>query len=299
MRLTWQRCLYVAVDRESTDALTVRAHFTDTGREDHLTMELGLDDFSVRQAVIETPRHHVSGRTRTELDVLSGCVLYLKHAAAARAACARWDNDTPLPARFPAPSIREIESATAPVDDIDREHLAWLLCESITNVFQAEAFLWFERGHGASDQYIEQFHRLFARGCVMYSGQKQTATYSAYTQNQARRDSLFGRHRAARVYEHNTGRRVVTFVCDSFHEIEVRIDVDEHNTIVAADGDFLRTPGQTCEDARPRLDGLPGIRLDPGHRRQLLSVLTGPEGCSHLGDLVVDAALALRGGGRT
>ena len=64
-------------------------------------------------------------------------------------------------------------------------------------------------------------------------------------------------------------------------------------TGLKADGNFAFT-GQPCREAAVRLRDLAGARLLPENKRELISILAGPGGCSHLSDLVIEAARALQ-----
>ena len=82
-------------------------------------------------------------------------------------------------------------------------------------------------------------------------------------------------------------------MCDSFHEITLILLVNiEEATIKYAEVQFLRQPDQICKETSKLAGTLIGLRLDKGIKKTANENIGGSAGCTHLVDLVLEAAKA-------
>jgi hypothetical protein len=76
---------------------------------------------------------------------------------------------------------------------------------------------------------------------------------------------------------------------DTFHELDVTLDIEADGTIGTASSRWQRLAFTgLCEDTQTRTPGLNGKKLDKNYTRVLADHVGGRSGCSHLFDLSVD-----------
>lgn len=81
---------------------------------------------------------------------------------------------------------------------------------------------------------------------------------------------------------------------DPVHEIKVIIEYSiPEEKIARARAEFIRYPWDLCEEAQQIVSRLEGLKVGKGMRRQVVQMVGGEEGCSHVLDLVMEAAAAL------
>ncbi len=291
----WQRFLHVEIFRKSEDLLQVDLFFQETSREDRLKLELSIRDFTVKNAVLERPRSNQGTIQPLSLLFLHGRSIYLKEAKNLKKTMLEWGETVPCVsngAAVPRPSLQ------------DREHYADLLLELIADVLQAEVFILGERGIPSVEEYDRYFNEMYGDMCVLYSELRGRVPEYAYTQGQQRSDSLFSRHSSIFIFQHRDGEgdgkgdlSIHGHLCDSFHEMALSLSVSPSSKppylINRAEGNFLRFPNPVCGKAAVKLQELAGVHLHPENKKKILSALTGQKGCSHLGDLALEAAKAL------
>jgi len=83
---------------------------------------------------------------------------------------------------------------------------------------------------------------------------------------------------------------------DTVHEIEVLITTDiARREIIKASAVILRAPYLICSKAAGRAEGLAGLKIDQSKiSSRIVDLVGGPEGCSHLFDLTLDAVKAIK-----
>lgn len=297
----WQRFLHVEVFRKSEDLLQADLFFQETSREVRLQVELSIKDFTVKNAVLERTRPAAAAIKPLSLLFLGGRSIYMKEAKKLKKALLEWGETQPLH-----------DVAAAAPSPAEREHFADLFMELIANVIQVEVFILPERGIPSLAAYDRYFNEVYGEECVLYTKLRGSVPEFAYTQGQDRSHSLFSRHRSICVLrqqrpgtadsKHGAGMAdsftVHGHLADSFHEMALALDVAPYTTppylIERAHGNFLRLPNPVCGDAVAKLQELPGKHLVLDNKKELLTAVTGPAGCSHLGDLVIEAARTLQ-----
>lgn len=105
---------------------------------------------------------------------------------------------------------------------------------------------------------------------------------------------VFNRYKSCHVEEidHRT-LKVVSSMCDSFHDITVILTVSLPDGIIQeAKGKFVHQPDEMCTETAVLLNKLKGVTLGKGIFKTASQVLGGSTGCTHLVDLVMEAAKA-------
>ena len=292
----WQRFLHVEIFRKSKELLQVDLFFQETSREDRLRLELFLKDFTVKSALLERPRSNQGAIRPLSLNFLHGRSVYLKEARNLKKSMLEWGETVPC--------VNNAAAVTSP-SLTDREHYAALLLELIAAALQAEVFILAARGFPSLEEYDRYFNEMYGGMCVLYSELRDRVPEDAYTQGQQRSASLFSRHSSIFIFkegqEEQKGNGELTIhghLCDSFHEMALSLIVSPSSKppycIKRSGGNFLRFPNPVCGKAAVKLQELAGVQLHPDNKKEILSALTGPGGCSHMGDLALEAAKALQ-----
>lgn len=105
---------------------------------------------------------------------------------------------------------------------------------------------------------------------------------------------IFNRYKSCHVEEiDDRTLKVVSSMCDSFHEITVILTVSMPEGIIKeVRGDFVRLPDEMCKETAVLLAKLQGVTLGKGIFKIASRLLGGSNGCTHLVDLVMEAAKA-------
>ena len=105
---------------------------------------------------------------------------------------------------------------------------------------------------------------------------------------------MFNRYKHTRVEKVDEQTfKVFSAMCDTFHEISIELVVDVMNDeIKAAHAEFLRQPNIICTETAGLIQKLVGVKLSRGITKNANELIGGPSGCTHLADLVLEAAKA-------
>ncbi|MGI6064943.1 MAG: DUF2889 domain-containing protein [Bacillota bacterium] len=105
---------------------------------------------------------------------------------------------------------------------------------------------------------------------------------------------IFNRYKSCHVEEiDNRTVKVVSSMCDSFHEITVILMVSLPDGIIQeARAEIVRLPDKICQQTTELLTNLRGVTLGKGIIKNATRLIGGSSGCTHLVDLVVEAAKA-------
>lgn len=295
----WQRFLHVEIFRKGKDLLEVELFLQETSREDRLKLEIFIKDFTIKDAVLERPRSIRGAIKPLSLLFLHGRSVYLGEARNLKRAILEWGETRHCPGlSFGGAADEQLPGLLPPLPE--REHFAELFLELIANVLQTEIFLLPERGFSSVREYDRYFSEIYAGACILYSKPRERLPEDAYTQGQERLCSLFSRSKSIFIFKPNDAQKIIihAHLSDSFHEMALSLSVSNSSdppfSIEEATGNYLRFPNPACREAAAKLQELEGIHLLPDNKRQIISALTGPEGCSHLSDLVIEAARSLQ-----
>jgi hypothetical protein len=79
-------------------------------------------------------------------------------------------------------------------------------------------------------------------------------------------------------------------VGDRLHGMAMRLTVDETLTIVACEAAMDDTPYRLCPEVAPNFSRLAGLRIGRGFTKAAAERVGGPEGCTHLRELLAQMA---------
>lgn len=106
---------------------------------------------------------------------------------------------------------------------------------------------------------------------------------------------LFHRHKESQVqWDQEAERFVVTVdMRDAFHDMGVEVHFAYPDLVIEAVQPRMdRTPYPVCPGALARANACVGERVGPGLTFKITREIGGPEGCSHVTNLVLDACHA-------
>lgn len=273
MALVYQRFTHLAVNRAQSDVL-LTINFMDSHREDNLSLLLDSSDFTVKEASGETPRNPGGVMGFRDLHALEGKKIYLKGA-------------------------QGIKESLMGMPKEEREHLFQLILAGISSVVQAEVFLLAERGFSTPAEFEAYFKKIYEDGCIYYANlnrvQRDFLAYVEANHKGRGSKSLFSRHSNTTIRSAPGAERYLVRcnICDSFHEMAIKLLVDSDKTILATRASLVRVPDPVCRESLDSFDKLVGKRLATENVKALVTSAGGSEGCTHLGDLVADAVRSL------
>lgn len=93
----------------------------------------------------------------------------------------------------------------------------------------------------------------------------------------------------AKPYAVIVGDRAEIAPGEHFHEMRLRLVVDEALEIREAAVETVQAPYAACGDINPGYSALVGLRLGPGFMREVRERLGGERGCTHINELLVPA----------
>ncbi len=259
----FSRYWLISVTRQSQYALAAHVHYMDPDREMVAGLEAGVDDFVITKAWVDGCRSSKGDLPMGHQEVpLQGVVAYLGSGPSIRSALA--GDSTGL--------------------------WAEAFLEGVKGVIQAETFLYRERGYPSMAAYEDYFWRDFARTCVYYSHpEAESPPFSAGLVHHQRDCQLFTRHRFALVRSEGGQHMLTLGLSDSFHEMGISLTVDGAGRIQQASGHSRRVPGPICRRVENSFPRMVGMVLAPEWRKPLMETAGGPEGCTHMADLMQEA----------
>ncbi|MHB1420634.1 MAG: DUF2889 domain-containing protein [Bacillota bacterium] len=266
MELIYNRNWFMTVrDRQGT--MLVEASYIGTDEEKLGRMIVRSKDFIVQDAEIEIYRGRDGSKaSKFKMPQLVGIEAYFSGGAQVRQAV----GDDPL----------------GTTTD--------LFMEGIRAVIQSEAFIPEERGFTSAEDYNEYFNKTFANTCMFYSHLGEVGNFTEYAELQQRFGNLFNRHRSCSVFREGNRVIIAASICDSFHEMRATFAVNADKTIHHAQAQMIRFPDPVCKGAEVNFSRLSGIPLVLESKRELVGIITGSSGCTHLGDLTYEATRALQ-----
>jgi len=169
-----------------------------------------------------------------------------------------------------------------------------LVTECIRGIIQAETFFYEERGYKTAENYVEYWHQNYAGLCRYYNNFIEIdKVWPAWLADTKRVYNLFNRDKAITIQRRQPGLNITCSFIDSFHHILLEMDLDQNGQIINAHGNFINTPHDNCHENTMHLQNLIGHRLSAMSKREIAAVVGGPDGCTHLLEMVGDAAKAV------
>ena len=90
----------------------------------------------------------------------------------------------------------------------------------------------------------------------------------------------------AKAYEFQNKHRGIIAAGDPFHDMWLRLTVDDQIVIRNVETVMDVTPFSVCDSIIPSFDKLKGLKIGPGWNRDVRQRLGGVHGCAHLVDLL-------------
>lgn len=180
----------------------------------------------------------------------------------------------------------EIKTIIGPDDQIARS----LLLECIKGIIQVESFIYIERGYPSLSAYQDHWCSISQNSCYTFSHLKDGRS-GWYVD--PRHYNLFSRTHVINVYKENIQKRLYGTFIDTFHELNIRLILDNDNVVLDASADFIRIPSDKCHNSAIRLENLVGRNLPEMSKKQIKLLIGGPEGCIHLAEIVYHAFLMI------
>lgn len=258
------------VTREN-EVITASINHLTTFREDMLKLEIELPELKITSSNLETVRHSYGNTLNTDLPELHGLNVGFETFA----------------------RIREMEMPGPP--ELHGSYRRFLM-EILVAVMQSEIFFLFERGFTSLSEYDQWWGEIFKNNCRYYSNlQRIKLPFSQYISDQQRDSLLFSRQKQAQIESMpDHAWRILASLRDSYHEMHIACTLEPSRQIILdVEGRVNRAPDDICFGTPELLSGLTGMSLSVDNRRALRQKVTGPQGCDHFGDLVVDAAFLL------
>ena len=254
----------VTVMRER-QLLTAEINNFTTFRDDWLQINLSLPDLAVKAAYLETVRNRHGDLLSCPINDLVGRTVNF--------------------ALFSGTA-----DVAIPCQSGQGGYYRRMLLELFTAVLQSETFFYTERGFDCPAAY-DQFWKEFSRNsCRYYSNLDRIGReFSEHVSDQSRKHLLFSRQRHAMLEQRGDTLAAAASVRDSFHEMHTSWVIDTANlTILKAGGRIVRAPDQICAETEALFKLFQGRGVIEANRKDLRSLVDGPQGCAHFGDLTVD-----------
>jgi len=180
----------------------------------------------------------------------------------------------------------EIKTIISPDQQIARN----LLLECIKGIIQVESFICTERGYSNLSAYVDYFGALNDKSCYTFTHRK--AGQSLWSVD-PRHHNLFNRTHVIHVHKDNNQKNFYGTFIDTFHEINIRLILDNNNVVLEVNADFIRIPSENCKNSAIRLQNLVGQNFHQMSKKQIKLLIGGPEGCIHLTEIVYEAFLTM------
>ncbi len=262
MKNIFQRNWYTEVRRSDNGQLQAKTSYVDTTREATAHLLVDVNSFIIEEALWEEQKSSkpISARTR-QVTPLQGSEAYFSSGPALR------------------------EAATVLKDPL----AVALFSETVKGIIQAETFLLSERGYSSEDEYDQKWTDFYLGSCRYYSNlDKVTSSWYEHVGESKRSGNLFVRFKTQSLFELREGQYLlIRNLSDSFHEVNVRLKLDEF-TVKEADRVLLRTPDIICREAASLLVNLHGLDIRGISKKELARLLGKGQGCVHVIDLVSD-----------
>ncbi len=184
-----------------------------------------------------------------------------------------------------------VKKALAGEPDLARE----LFNECVRGIVQAETFLIKERGYADEAAYTALWDVMYLNSCYHFSHlDEREELWMDYVGYSERPYNLFNRIHNVTIHREEDNNYFIpaTFI-DSFHELGVRLWIAPDGLVSKAEADFTRCPDITCRRITANIQKIVGIKLPGQSKKDLASLVGGPQGCNHMADIVFSASRAL------
>jgi|LSQX01.3.fsa_nt_gb hypothetical protein len=162
-----------------------------------------------------------------------------------------------------------------------------LFSECIKGIIQTEGFVYSERCYPNWEAYLDNWYAVNDKSCYTFSHPKDVeADWSAYG---PRYNNLFNRNLIITLQKDSRCNVLSGAFLDTYHELNICLTFDPTNIITEAKVDFIRIPDKICRNSAAHMQHLEGFALTKLDKKKIGAVIGGPEGCTHLVEIVYDA----------
>lgn len=178
--------------------------------------------------------------------------------------------------------------------DPDQELERELIAECFRCILQAETFFYKERGHETAEKYVEFWHHSYAGFCRYYNNFNEIdKIWPAWLANTKRSYNLFNRDKTITIQRQQTNLVIICSFIDTFHHLHLEMQIDQDGQIQVACGNYLNAPHNNCHENAEHLQKLIGHNLPAMSKKEIANIVGGPDGCTHLLELIGDACKAI------
>jgi hypothetical protein len=165
-----------------------------------------------------------------------------------------------------------------------------LFFECVKGLMQAETYLFKERGYPDEAAYEAYWMDKESNGCRFYTHPTQdTSGWFEHIGPYHRTQNLFNRCKNYQLSSHGGELTLNGTFQDSYHEMAGEIRFDKGTgTILECSLTMFRAPGDSCRETTVHGQTFVGKNIYALTRKQVISMVGGPQGCYHLTDLLAD-----------
>lgn len=172
-----------------------------------------------------------------------------------------------------------------------------LITECFRGIIMSETYFYRERGFNIADTYLAYWNKMNANGCRRFSRDPDKIDderWMNYVRKTNRSHNLFNRVHNVTFHEVDEENHLImaSFI-DTYHELGVRMMLSSDGTVKTANGVFKRTPFNLCRENKCHINKLIGVCLFGKSKKDLAALTGGPEGCTHMVDLLYDVCQGL------
>jgi hypothetical protein len=270
MKLIYNRWLQQTVARENNDTVTAVTTQIDTLSERQVVIKANPTDLKIKEAKSETLR--LPGQSLehpiTRLLPLCGIPAYFGSGKAL---------------------IKALAADQVILD---------LVLEAVTSLIQAETSFYQDRKVAVNhEDYDRHWESIYQNSCHYYSNlPRVTKRFMENIQPQYRSSHLFCRQRLVAIHQlGNNSHRLNINLIDSYHEMGITVETSGSNHLVNRIwGNFLRCPDKVCRETEKKLQQLIGLCLAATSTKDISSIIGDNAGCTHLGQMMAEAAKCLK-----
>jgi len=171
-----------------------------------------------------------------------------------------------------------------------------LINQCIIGAFQAETFVYQERGFASAQAYTHAGDEFLKDTCSYYSNlDRISAPWMEYIGDSLRKEYLFDRFKNQHLLTTGDEYWLIGSLNDSFHQVSTVLQLTKSaQRVKAAWGELLKAPDQVCRESGNFVPSLIGLNITQMSKKELAHHLGAQNGCVHLIDTIFDSAETLR-----
>lgn len=260
MKVKFHCNMFTTVQRTGQNDLFAQTHLVDTVMDASATIRTAIDNLEIKEArwdIYRSPGGKLNGGG--ELSGLHGVKAYIDAG----------------------PALRD---ATETLGSTPR----YILTDCIAGIVLGEVATLPERGYANLDELESFWRKNQSMSCHRFAQvERSTQTWAEYVEGaRSWNNYLFNRFKTATIYGDDNGKiEVRGTLVDYYHELSITAVV-VNGILEKCTGQFLRYPDSICLECMTRLDDLNGKSLNHLTKKELGRYIGGPQGCSHMLDVL-------------